>query len=62
MRFLSSDDFFRAFVDFQIWDLPGGQLDPEAFGVPLAQVGSVIYVLDGQVRISLSIIRLTRSF
>jgi Ras-related GTP-binding protein C/D len=44
--------FSRAFVDFQIWDLPGGQLDPEAFHVPLAQVGSVIYVLDGQVRYS----------
>lgn len=37
-----------SFVSIQIWDLPGGQLDPTAWNLGFADMDAVIFVLDAQ--------------
>ena len=41
---------YSAFVDFEVWDLPGSQLEPESLEIDVQEVGAVIYVIDGLVR------------
>lgn len=37
-----------SFISIDIWDLPGGQLDPDNWPVKFDQLGAVIFVLDAQ--------------
>lgn len=36
------------FISINIWDLPGGQLDPDQWNIEFDQLGAVIFVLDAQ--------------
>lgn len=38
----------RAFVPFELIDMPGNQLDPESFDTWPGEISACIYVLDGQ--------------
>lgn len=40
--------FNRAFIPFELIDMPGNQLDPQAFGAWPDQISACIFVLDGQ--------------
>ena len=44
----TSADPSSALVDFEVWDLPGGQTDLEAARLAASTVASVIYVIDAQ--------------
>lgn len=43
---------FTAFTDFQIWDVPGPNMDPDKLPVAFGAIGAVIFVLDSQKRIT----------
>ena len=47
-RCFTSADPSSALVDFEVWDLPGGQTDLEAARLAASTVASVIYVIDAQ--------------
>lgn len=37
-----------SFISIDVWDLPGGQLDPDQWNIQFDQIGAVIFVLDAQ--------------
>lgn len=37
-----------SFISIDIWDLPGGQLDPDSWNISFEKIGAVIFVLDAQ--------------
>lgn len=40
--------YCRAFVPFELVDMPGNQLDPETYDIWPHQISACIFVLDGQ--------------
>ncbi|CEQ41616.1 SPOSA6832_03356, partial [Sporobolomyces salmonicolor] len=44
----SSSDDLNSFLSMRMWDLPGGQLDPEQLNLSFEDTDAVIFVLDAQ--------------
>ncbi|ORY84678.1 Gtr1/RagA G protein conserved region-domain-containing protein [Leucosporidium creatinivorum] len=44
----STADDINSFISIQMWDLPGGQLDPGAWNLAFEDMDAVIFVLDAQ--------------
>ncbi|KAK4055036.1 GTP-binding protein gtr2 [Microbotryomycetes sp. JL221] len=44
----STADHVNSFISIQMWDLPGGQLDPTAWNLAFDDMDAVIFVLDAQ--------------
>ncbi|GAA5953861.1 hypothetical protein JCM8115_004179 [Rhodotorula mucilaginosa] len=44
----SSPDDLNSFLSMRMWDLPGGQLDPEQLNLSFEDTDAVIFVLDAQ--------------
>ncbi|GAA6038287.1 hypothetical protein JCM8097_003923 [Rhodosporidiobolus ruineniae] len=44
----SSSDDINSFLSMRMWDLPGGQLDPEQLNLSFEDTDAVIFVLDAQ--------------
>ncbi|GAA5837228.1 hypothetical protein JCM11251_004940 [Rhodosporidiobolus azoricus] len=44
----SSSDDINSFLSMRMWDLPGGQLDPEQLNLAFEDTDAVIFVLDAQ--------------